>query len=219
MAEVPEFINVPADEKLISGTGRTDSSIDDAEIIRSILDGAVNNFELLVHKHRAKIGRIAAARVRPEDVEDITHQTFVQAFKSLSSFGGKAPFENWLSKMAVHCCHDYWRTKQRENAKLVRPGKELNYQAWLDRISAIASDSDLTDMAELEETQRALAQAMERLDADERWLLESYYYEAMPLKAAAATLGWSLVKTKVKAMRARRKLRKTIDKLITKWSK
>jgi len=219
MAEVPEFMNVPTDEKLISGAGRTNRNIDDAGIIQSILDGAVDNFELLVNRHKAKIGRIAAARVRPEDVEDITHQTFVQAFKALSSFSGKAPFENWLSKMAVHCCHDYWRTKQRENAKLVRPGKELNYQAWLDRISAIANDSDLTEAAELEETQLALAQAMGRLDADERWLLESYYYEAMPLKDAAATLGWSLVKTKVKAMRARRKLRKTIDELITGWSK
>lgn len=198
---------------------RADSNFDDAAAVRRVLDGAVDVFELLVHRHCAKIGRIAAARVRPEDVEDVTHQVFVQAFKSLSSFSGKAPFENWLSKLAVHCCHDYWRLKLREPAIFAQPGRDLNYQAWLDKVSAAVSDSDLAEAAKLEETQLALEQAMRRLDAEERWLLESHYYEDMPLKEAAATLGWSLVKTKVKAMRARMKLRKMIDELIRGWSK
>ncbi|MEI6425020.1 MAG: RNA polymerase sigma factor [Lentisphaerota bacterium] len=198
---------------------QTEDSFDDADVIRSVLDGAVDGFELIVHRHKAKIGRIVASRVRPEDVEDVAHQTFVQAFKSLSSFGGKAPFENWLSKLAVHCCYDYWRLKQRENERFARPGEDENYQIWIDRVSAINSDSDMADAAQLEETRLALEQAMVRLDADERWLLESHYYEGMPLKEAAATLRWSLVKTKVKAMRARYKLRKAIDELIMEWSK
>lgn len=152
MAEMPESINAQA--AIVESL-----NFDEVDVIRRILDGSVNDFELLVQRHKGKVGRIVASRVRPEDVEDITHQTFVRAFKALGSFGGKAPFENWLSKLAVHCCYDYWRIKQRENARLVRPGEE------------------------------------------------------------AATLGWSLVKTKVKAMRARMKLRKAIDGLIKEWSK
>ncbi len=212
-------MNAQTDRKLTGAAEMTGSSGDDCVAIRRVLDGSVDVFELLIHQHKAKIGRIVAARVKPEDVEDVTHQAFVQAFKSLSSFSEKAPFENWLSKLAVHCCHDYWRLKLREPAIFVRPWQELNYQAWLDKVSAASSDSDLSEAAKLEETQLALEQAMLRLDAEERWLLESHYYEAMPLKEAAATLGWSLVKTKVKAMRARIKLRKTIDELIREWSK
>jgi len=216
---MPELMNLqPADERM-AGSLRTDNNFDDAEVITRVLEGAVDDFELLVHRHKAKTGRIVAARVRPEDIEDITHQVFVRAFKSLSSFTGKAPFENWLSKLAVHCCHDYWRLKQRENARFVSPGEKENYQAWIDRVSAVANDNDLAGTAELEETQLALEQAMGCLDADERWLLESHYYEGMPLREAAATLGWSLVKTKVKAMRARYKLRKSIEELIRGWSK
>ena len=219
MMDMTEFINVQPCRKLTDAAERADSSVDDSAAIRRVLDGSVDVFELLVHRHMAKIGRIVAARVRPEDVEDITHQVFVQAFRTLISFSGKAPFENWLSKLAVHCCHDYWRLKLREPAIVVHAGQELNYQAWLDKVSAASSDSDLAEAAKQEETQLALEQAMLRLDAEERWLLESHYYEAMPLKDAAATLGWSLVKTKVKAMRARMKLRKTIDELIRGWSK
>jgi RNA polymerase sigma-70 factor (ECF subfamily) len=208
MAEMPELLNV-----------KTEDSFSDSEVIRSVLDGAVNNFELLIQRHKGKVGRIVASRVRAEDVEDIAQQTFVRAFKALGSFGGKAPFENWLSKLAVHCCHDYWRVKQRENARFVRPGEEADYQDWFDKVSAVVNDSDLAEAAKLEETQLALERAMECLDADERWLLESHYYEGMPLREAAATLEWSLVKTKVKAMRARMKLRKAIDRLIKEWSK
>lgn len=208
MEKAPEFMNIQAED-----------SFNDADVIRSVLDGAVDGFELIVHRHKAKIGRIVASRVRPEDVEEIAHQTFVRAFNSLGSFGGKAPFENWLSKLAVHCCYDYWRVKKREDARHVHPGEDENYQVWLDRVSAIANDRDLADVAQMEETRLALEQAMLRLDADERWLLESHYYEGMPLREAAMTLGWSLVKTKVKAMRARYKLRKSIDELIKGWSK
>ncbi len=215
MAEMPESINAQEADSIIVGS----LNLDEVDVISRILDGSVNDFEVLVKRYKGKVGRIVASRVRPEDVEDIAHQTFVRAFKSLGSFSGKAPFENWLSKLAVHCCYDYWRRRQREDARLVRPGKEADYQAWLDRVSAAANESDLDEVAKLEETQLALEQAMECLDADERWLLESHYYKAMPLKEAAATLGWSLVKTKVKAMRARMKLRKAIDKLTSGWSK
>ena len=142
MAEMPELLNV-----------KTEDSFSDSEVIRSVLDGAVNDFELLIQRHKGKIGRIVASRVRSEDVEDLAQQTFVRAFKALGSFGGKAPFENWLSKLAVHCCHDYWRVKQRENARFVRPGEEADYQDWFDRISAVNDDSAFEEMAKLEETQ------------------------------------------------------------------
>ena len=194
-------------------------SFDDAEVIRNILGGMVDSFELLVQRYKAKVGRIVAGRVPSADVEDLTHQTFVRAFKALGTFGGKAPFENWLAKLAVHCCHDYWRVKQKEKSRFVRPDEGVNYQVWLDRISAAGNEGDLAKLAEQAEVRVALEQAMGHLDADERWLIESHYYDAMPLKVVAATLGWGLVKTKVKAMRARRKLRKTIDELIKEWSK
>ncbi len=189
-------------------------NFDDADVIRKVLGGMVDNFELLVQRYKAKVGRIVAGRVPSADVEDLTHQTFVRAFKFLSSFGGRAPFENWLAKLAVHCCHDYWRVKQKEKSRFVRPDESVSYQTWLDRVSAAGNDRDLTKLAEQAEVRMALEQAMGHLDADERWLIESHYYEAMPLKAVAATLGWSLVKTKVKAMRARIKLRKAIGELI-----
>ena len=194
-------------------------SLNDADVIRNILEGMVDNFELLVQRYKTKVGRIVAGRVPSAVVEDLTHQTFVRAFKALSSFGGKAPFENWLAKLAVHCCHDYWRVKQKEKSRFVRPDEGVNYQAWLDRVSVAGSERDLIEAAEQEEARMALEQAMGHLDADERWLIESHYYEEMPLKVAAATLGWSLVKTKVKAMRARYKLRKAIDELIKEWSR
>jgi RNA polymerase sigma factor (sigma-70 family) len=137
MAEIPESLDDKIDDNPIAGAERTVCSSDDAKVIRSILEGAVNDFELLVHRYKGKIGRIVAPRVRPGDVEDVTQQTFVRAFKALGSFGGRAPFENWLSKLAVHCCYDYWRRQQREDARVVQPGKEENYQVWIDRVSAV----------------------------------------------------------------------------------
>lgn len=219
MAETLEYMNVPVDEKLNLEHRLDELGFDDAEVIKTVLNGAVDNFELLVNRYKTKVGWIVAARVRPEDIEEVTHQSFVRAFKFLSSFGGKAPFENWLSRLAVHCCHDYWRMKRRDETNLFHPGETLNYSSWLELIADVVNESELAETAKMAETKMALEQAMGELDGDERWLLESHYYEGMPLKEAAATLGWSLVKTKVKAMRTRMKLKKAINTLISEWSK
>lgn len=219
IAEKPESAKVHTEDNIIVESSLGSGNFDEADTIQRILDGAVDDFELLVQKHKSKIGRIVSARVRKEDIEEVAHRVFVQAFKALGSFSGRAPFENWISRLAVHCCHDYWRQERRECARMIRPGEDADYESWIDRVSAIGDESELKKAAEMEETRLALEQAMGNLDADERWLIESHYYEEMPLKEAAATLGWSLVKTKVKAMRARLKLRKAIGGLIKECSK
>jgi len=40
------------------------------------------------------------------------------------------------------------------------------------------------------------------------------YFEELPIKEVAATLGWSLSKAKVRAFRARKKLRQIVERLL-----
>jgi len=213
MAESPEVFK--------SRNGENGKGVfpDDLALVHRVLEGAVDDFGLLVQRHKDRVGGIVAARVRPGDVDGVAQQAFVRAFKALASFSGKVPFENWLSRLAVCCCHDYWREKLREEARIVRQDGDPGFLDWAEQVANADSEGALASLAAKEESLLALEKAMGRLDGDERWLLEAHYYEGMPLKEAAATLGWSLVKTKVKAMRARRKLRKSIDELTEGYAK
>jgi RNA polymerase sigma-70 factor (ECF subfamily) len=71
----------------------------------------------------------------------------------------------------------------------------------------------------LEQTDRAegkevLHYALERISAEDRMVLSLVHLEGLPVKEAAELLGWSVVKTKVRAHRARREMRKIIAELM-----
>jgi DNA-directed RNA polymerase specialized sigma24 family protein len=55
---------------------------------------------------------------------------------------------------------------------------------------------------------------MQTLTPEDRILIELVYWEGWKLKDAAVSFGWGVPKTKVRAMRAKQKLRKQIEKMI-----
>ncbi len=49
-----------------------------------------------------------------EDAEDVTQETFIQAFESVSSFKGEAKFSTWLYRITVSKAMDHIRKKKRK---------------------------------------------------------------------------------------------------------
>ena len=131
----------------------------------------------------------------------------MSAFRSLSTYAGKVPFKHWLLRIARRRCCDYWRKREREKETplSVMTGTP---EAWLDYVSLdCAPQSDLDRLHEKEEAILLARRALGRLNAEDRTLVEGIYFEDLPLKEMAASLDWSLSKTKVRAHRARQKMR------------
>jgi RNA polymerase sigma-70 factor, ECF subfamily len=49
-----------------------------------------------------------------EDAEDVTQETFIQAFESVSSFKGESKFSTWLYRITVSKAMDHIRKKKRK---------------------------------------------------------------------------------------------------------
>lgn len=49
-----------------------------------------------------------------EDAEDVTQETFVQVFESISSFKGESKFSTWLYRITVSKAMDHIRKKKRK---------------------------------------------------------------------------------------------------------
>ena len=49
-----------------------------------------------------------------EDAEDVTQETFMQAFESVSSFKGESKFSTWLYRITVSKAMDHIRKKKRK---------------------------------------------------------------------------------------------------------
>jgi RNA polymerase sigma-70 factor (ECF subfamily) len=83
----------------------------------------------------------------------------------------------------------------------------------LEDVAAARSRETLEKTHGRQDAEELVQRALSGLDPEDRLLVECIYFEDMPLKEVAATLDWSLAKVKVRAFRARRKLREFIEKL------
>jgi len=65
-------------------------------------------FELLVAKYQRKLGRLLSRLVRdPAEVEDVTQEAFIKAYRALPSFRGESAFYTWLYRIGINTAKNY----------------------------------------------------------------------------------------------------------------
>jgi len=182
---------------------------DDAAIIHDILMGRVNSFELLLDRYQDHVSKIVRSHVPWDDAPEVAHETFVRAFQSLGGFRGIRPFKHWLAKIAVRCCHDFWRSYYQKERQV--GGLPDDCQAWVDEVLADRSPEEATERMEARDL---LQWALGQLSPDDRMVLTLTYLNEYSGTEAADLLGWSLARVKIQSYRARRKLRTILAKIL-----
>jgi RNA polymerase sigma-70 factor (ECF subfamily) len=88
---------------------------EDIEIIQSIISGNINDFSKLQKKYYRSIRTIIRKMIRNEnDADDLTQETFIKAYKALSSYDPKYLFSSWLMRIASNSCIDFLRKRKIE---------------------------------------------------------------------------------------------------------
>ena len=182
----------------------------DAEIVRRVLNGDVNAFESLLLRYKDTVLRIVKKHVPYNDIEETTHNVFLRAYQSLSSFKGKSGFKQWLSSIAVKTCYDFWRKTYRSREVPMSVLTE-KHQNWLEQVITEQSEQAINKKASQNEARELLDWALGRLSAEDRMVMELVYLEGLSGREAADLLGWSVANVKVRCFRSRKKLEKILE--------
>ncbi len=84
-----------------------DREVDQALVERA-QKGDKRAFELLVIKYQRKLARLLSRMVRdPAEIEDITQESFIKAYRALPQFRGESAFYTWLYRIAVNTAKNY----------------------------------------------------------------------------------------------------------------
>lgn len=178
---------------------------DDA-LVKLVLEGRSDAFETLVKRHQRRVFSLVAGHVPAQDVEDVAQEAFLRAYKSLANYQGRGKgFGAWLAAIAVRTCHDHWRKVYRRKETPVSHISQ-EHENWLDSALAESSIQALEEKGASQEARELLEAALDRLEADDRMVLELVYLQELSGKEAARLLGWSTAKVKVRCFRAKRKL-------------
>ncbi|MGH8688027.1 MAG: RNA polymerase sigma factor RpoE [Burkholderiales bacterium] len=80
----------------------------DRQLVTRAQHGDKRAFELLVLKYQRKLGRLLARFIRdPAEVEDVTQEAFIKAYRALPAFRGDSAFYTWLYRIGINTAKNY----------------------------------------------------------------------------------------------------------------
>ena len=80
----------------------------DRQLVERAQRGEKRAFELLVEKYQRKLARLLSRFIRdPAEVEDVTQEAFVKAYRALPAFRGDSAFYTWLYRIGINTAKNY----------------------------------------------------------------------------------------------------------------
>ena len=148
-------------------------------------------------------------RPRRTAEEDLAQMIFVKVFQNLAQYSGKVPISHWVSRIAVNTCRNQLMA-EKARPELRHADLSEEQAAMLENLAsdnALSPDRKLA-ARDLVEKLLAMLKPVERLVIDMLYLQERSVAEVQKLT------GWTAATIKVRAFRARQKLRKQIGGLL-----
>ncbi|MBU4365644.1 MAG: RNA polymerase sigma factor [Kiritimatiellae bacterium] len=186
----------------------------DRAIIERVRHGDINAFADLLTRYRAWVFVIVLKHVPADRAEELAHDIFVEAYKALPTYRGTAEFRHWLAGITVRQCFTFWRRASRQPVCCVLNDLSNETQTWLDRASRTESQELFDRQTSRQATRELLAYALERLSAEDRTLVTLLHLEERPVREVARLMAWSPINVKVRAYRARQRMRRIIGQLL-----
>ena len=179
----------------------------DASLLARAAAGEAAAFDQIVGRWKNRLYRLALRFFhRPEDAEEVAQEVFLKLYRMAASYRSDAPFEHWLLRIATNTCVDRLRERRRRREEVLA---EITPEAdaWLD--AALAGTAQEARQAE---TARTLAaDLLDRLPPRDRMVLVLMHLEGLSAREVAAVTGSTRGAVKVRALRARRALRRLAE--------
>lgn len=86
----------------------------DQTLVARVQRGEKGAFDLLVRKYQHKVAKLISRYLSNRaEVEDITQEVFIKAFRGLPGFRGESAFYTWLYRIAVNTAKNYLESQGR----------------------------------------------------------------------------------------------------------
>ena len=80
----------------------------DRQLVARAQRGDKRAFGLLVEKYQRKLARLLSRFIRdPAEVEDVTQEAFIKAYRALPAFRGDSAFYTWLYRIGINTAKNY----------------------------------------------------------------------------------------------------------------
>jgi RNA polymerase sigma-70 factor, ECF subfamily len=182
---------------------------DEAALVAAAKAGDISAFETLVGRYERKIFRLTQNITQNrEDAEDAMQEAFLKAFEHLQAFEGNSRFYTWLVRIAVNQALMKLRKRRPNVVSLdeeVDTGEDMVPREVEDWGPSPADRYAQTELSEI------LTKVIGELDPPFRIVFQLRDIEELSTEETAEALGLSVPAVKSRLLRARLKLRQTLN--------
>jgi RNA polymerase sigma-70 factor (ECF subfamily) len=80
----------------------------DQQLVSRVQKGDKAAFDLLVRKYQHRIAKLVSRYVHDRaEIEDVTQEAFIKAFRAIKGFRGESAFYTWLYRIAINTAKNY----------------------------------------------------------------------------------------------------------------
>ncbi len=175
---------------------------EDADLIHRISSGDEDAFTILMQRHRSWVHSLAWREIGDfHAAQEITQNTFIQAFQSLPSLSDPDRFSGWLYVIAKRQCIEWLRKKPTQMQSLdAMPRSELEqrfYALYLEKEQLQASTAGARKVVE---------RLLQKLPVGERSVMVLHYFNGLSCEEVGEHLDVSPNTVKSRLYRARKRL-------------
>jgi RNA polymerase sigma-70 factor (ECF subfamily) len=191
--------------------GMTEPDLDVAACVKRVRQGDEDAArQLVAHLYPQVLKLVRAHLPRRSSEEDLTQIVFQKIFARLEQYSGSVPLEHWVSRIAINAClNQLAAEKTRPELRLADLSEEQC--EVIEKLTATAAELQPDQaLAAREIVEKLLA----LLDPGDRLLLTLLHLEGRSTKEVQQITGWNGIVIRVRAFRARQKLKEHFQKLM-----
>ncbi len=184
----------------------------DHELVVRVQKGDKAAFDLLVRKYQHKIAKLVSGYVYDRsEVEDVTQEAFIKAYRAIKGFRGESAFYTWLYRIAINSAKNHLVAQSRQV-----PGSDIDAEeAELSDVSGVLREVNTPEHALLtSEIADTVRTAIEALPEDLRTAIVLREIEGLSYDEIAVAMDCPIGTVRSRIFRAREAIDRELKPLL-----
>lgn len=189
------------------------AKLTDQQLIQRVQEGDNSAYDLLVTKYQHRIlGLVSIYISDASEVQDVTQEAFIKAYRALARFRGDSSFYTWLYRIAVNTAKNHLVAK---NRRLQEADVDVHDADYLDAISTVKDVASPERNIQSDQIEVAIYETIKKLPYELKTAVMLREFDGMSYEEIARVMDCPIGTVRSRIFRAREAIDRVLQPLIS----